>query len=260
MEDQGPGHPHGPEGPVATRDRRFAIGLALITLGAFAFRLYLLTSIARRNPDGGDPFYYHAQANFLVEGKVLGSLHLAESQRLVPSAIHPPLFTLWLAILSVLGFKGFLAHKVMSCLAGALAVTTIGLLGKEVGGRRWGSWRRWWPRLPAALAVPIDGQLWPEGLFTALRGPGLLPLRAHRRPGCGGPRQGRRGPGRSPVARRDRARSLLVAPIPAASPRAPQPQPGRPGGGRWPAPPCSPLMVRNATTSRALRAPVHEQR
>ena len=184
MEDTGLGHPHGPEGPPATRDRRFAMGLALITLAAFAFRLYLLTSIARRNPDGGDPFYYHAQANFLVEGKGFSDpFTWRESHRLVPSAIHPPLFTMWLAAASALGFKGFLAHKVMSCLAGALAVAMIGVLGREVGGRRVGLVAA----VVAALYPPlwsIDGQLWPEGLFTALVALACwCAYRAHRNPG-----------------------------------------------------------------------------
>ncbi len=166
----------GDDAPIDARSerRRFAVGLALIGLAALAFRLYLLTNLARRNPDGGDPFFYHQQANFLVEGKGFSDpFTFRESGRLVPVAIHPPLFTLWLAIPSLLGFKGYLAHKVMSCLAGALAVAMIGVLGREVGGPGTARGRRtgWIAAGLAAVYPPlwvIDGQLWPEGFFTAL--------------------------------------------------------------------------------------------
>jgi 4-amino-4-deoxy-L-arabinose transferase-like glycosyltransferase len=171
--------------------RAFAFGLLAITVAAFAFRLTLLGSIASTDPAGGDPYYYHAQANLLVEGHGFSDPFrlkdtLAEDPpRAVyePVAIHPPLFTLWLAIPSAVGFKGYLAHKVMSCLAGALAVAAIGLFGREVAGGRAGL-------LAAALAAvypplwSIDGQLWPEGLFTALVAASCaLALRARARPG-----------------------------------------------------------------------------
>jgi 4-amino-4-deoxy-L-arabinose transferase-like glycosyltransferase len=150
-------------------DRRFAVGLVAIGLVAFAFRLTLLATIARRDPTGvGDPLFYHLQANFLVDGHGFSDPFLwRDTGRYEPVAIHPPLFSMWLAISSVFGFRGFLAHKVMSCLAGALAVVAIGLVGRETAGRRVGL-------VAAAIATvypplwSIDGQLWPEGLFTAM--------------------------------------------------------------------------------------------
>ncbi len=151
--------------------RRFLRWLTVVTLVAFAFRLSLLTSIAARDPNGGDPLYYHLQANFLVEGKGFSDPFLwMENGRLEPVAIHPPLFTIWLALASVLGFKSFLAHKVMSVVAGALAVAAIGVLGREVGGRGESGTRIGLTAAILAAAYPplwsIDGQLWPEGLFT----------------------------------------------------------------------------------------------
>ena len=151
--------------------RRFLAGLALVTAVALAFRLSLLGSIAARNPDGGDPLFYHLQANFLVEGHGFSDPFLwLETGRYEPVAIHPPLFTVWLAVASALGFKGFLAHKIMSCIAGALAVTAIGVLGREVGGRGAVGARVGLVAAGLATVYPplwsIDGQLWPEGLFT----------------------------------------------------------------------------------------------
>ena len=151
--------------------RRFLAVLAVITAAALAFRLTLLGSIAERNPDGGDPLFYHLQANFLVEGHGFSDPFLwLETGRLEPVAIHPPLFTMWLALASAVGFKGFLAHKVMSCIAGALAVAALGVLGREVGGRGATGARVGLVAAGLATVYPplwsIDGQLWPEGLFT----------------------------------------------------------------------------------------------
>ncbi|MCB0977349.1 MAG: glycosyltransferase family 39 protein [Acidimicrobiales bacterium] len=151
--------------------RRFVVWTTVITVAALAFRLSLLSNIAARNPDGGDPLYYHLQANFLVEGHGFSDPFLwRETGRYEPVAIHPPLFTMWLAIASAFGFKSFLAHKVMSCIAGALAVAAIGLFARESGGRgRLGARVGLIAAFLAAVYPPlwsIDGQLWPEGFFT----------------------------------------------------------------------------------------------
>src|SRR5690554_3800817 len=166
-----------PEGRV----RSFAIRLGLISAAAMALRLWLLRSVASRNPDGGDPLYYHIQAKFLVDGHGFSDPFLwLETGRFEPVAIHPPLFTIWLAIPTFFGFDSFLAHKIMSCLAGALAVAAIGLFAREAAGDRAGL-------LAAGIAAvypplwSIDGQLWPEGLFTAFVAlAGWAGLRAHR--------------------------------------------------------------------------------
>jgi len=44
----------------------FGVRLATITGLALAWRLLTLVSLNRRNPGGGDPFFYHHQANMLA--------------------------------------------------------------------------------------------------------------------------------------------------------------------------------------------------
>ena len=82
----------------------------------------------------------------------------------MPTAIHPPLYSVWLAISNVVGADSWFAHKVMSCIAGTLTVLFIGLIAREVAGRRAGL-------IAAGLAAAypnlwvIDGIGMPEGLF-----------------------------------------------------------------------------------------------
>jgi 4-amino-4-deoxy-L-arabinose transferase-like glycosyltransferase len=92
----------------------------------------------------------------------------------VPTAIHPPLFTLWLTPASMLGARGYLSHKTMAAFAGVLVVVVGALLVRRLAGDRAG--------VVAAVLLAvypnlllIDGTLWPEGLYTALVG-GVLVL------------------------------------------------------------------------------------
>ena len=168
MVDPGVALDDGPADVVSNGGRRFPLGLAVVTVGAFLLRVSTLANIASRNPDGGDPYYYHVQANFLVQGHGFSDPFVwRESHQMVPSAIHPPLYSLWLAIPTLFGQGGYTAHKIMSCLAGALTVAMIGILARKVAGPRAGLVAA----LLAAIYPPlwsIDGQLWPEGFFTGL--------------------------------------------------------------------------------------------
>lgn len=152
-------------GPVTSW--RFGLVLGVIAMGALAIRLYTLRTIADFTPDGGDPFWYHTQANALVEGHgFIDPFIRRATGQLVPGAQHPPLYTVWLSIASGLGSTSYDAHKVMSCLAGVLAVVLIGIAGRAVAGRRVGLVAAGLAAIYPPLWV-IDGLLWPEGLFAA---------------------------------------------------------------------------------------------
>ncbi len=152
----------------------FRGGLWAIGLASFASRIWAFDAVTRNNPGNGDPFYYHAQANMLADGVGFGEpIQWLTEGRFVATAIHPPLFTLWLTPASLLGARGFLAHKVLASLAGILLVVVAGFLGRKLAGDRAG--------LLAAAAVAlcpnlwiIDGTLWPEALYTAFVGLALL--------------------------------------------------------------------------------------
>ncbi len=163
-------------------DRRlpsFGAALAAVTGGALAWRLLTLVSINRTNPTGGDPFFYHHQANMLADrvGYSEPFRYVKYGGIEVPSAIHPPLMSTWLALASGGGARTYLAHKTMAALLGVAVVVVAALIARRLAGDRAG--------LVAAVLVAaypnlwvIDGVLWPEGIYTVFVG--LAVLAAYR--------------------------------------------------------------------------------
>src|SRR5262249_24607720 len=87
-------------GPVTRlRQLKFWQQLSLIPLAGFAWRVaYIL--IWRRNdvPLPGDAVQYSVGANLLSQGKGFVNGWAATGGHLVPTAQHPPLYLMWLAI------------------------------------------------------------------------------------------------------------------------------------------------------------------
>lgn len=156
----------------------FSARLAVVTALALAWRLLTLVSINRVNPAGGDPFFYHHQANMLADRVGYSEpFRWVEYGLAVPSAIHPPLMSTWLALGSFAGARTFLAHKALTAVLGVLVVVVAGLIGRRLAGERAG--------IVVAVLVAvypnlwvIDGALWPEGIYSAMVG--LAVLAAYR--------------------------------------------------------------------------------
>lgn len=171
--------------PASGSPRRFAVALGGIVVVAFGLRLATLLSVGPLDLSvPSDPVYYHVQANFVVDGHGFSDPFLrADDGGFVPAAVHPPLYTLWLAIPSAIGLDTATAHRAWSCVAGALTVAMIGVLGRAIAGDRAG----WLAAVFAALYPPlwsIDALLWPEGLFTGLVALACwASIRSRQRPG-----------------------------------------------------------------------------
>lgn len=152
----------------------FVGGLWAISIASFISRLWTIATVNSRNPGNGDPFYYHAQANMIADGVGFGEpIRWLTEGRFVASAIHPPLFTLWLTPASLLGARGYLSHKTMAIFAGVAVVVVAALLAKRIAGPRAGLIAAGAMALYPNLVV-IDGTLWPEGLYTAMVGVALV--------------------------------------------------------------------------------------
>lgn len=142
-----------------------SLALGTVTAGAFLFRFWTLGGVSSVRPTGGDPFYYHAQANMLADGLGFGEpFRYVATGELVPTAIHPPAFSVVLSMISRVGGRDFLDHKMVACLLGAAAVLVVGLIARRIAGDTAGV-------VAAVLAAAypsfwlVDGILMPEGMF-----------------------------------------------------------------------------------------------
>ena len=148
--------------------RRFALGLTAMGVFALAVRVTWVL-VARRNfPLLGDDYFYHWQAKALVDGLgFINPLSWQALHRLDPSAAHPPLYSLYLAGVSLLGGTSALSQRLASCLLGAGSVVVMGLVARRIAGERAG--------LIAAFLAAVypmlwinDGMLISESLYTLL--------------------------------------------------------------------------------------------
>ena len=162
----------------------FGNRLALLALFGLLLRLAYALIVLRGTQVRGDGLEFHILATQLAGGD--GNVQpLIVSPGHVATADKPPLYPLLLALPSLLGLKSLVAHRVMSCLVGALLVTAVGLLGRRVGGERVGL-------IAAALAavypllIVLDGSLRSESLYAPLIAFTLLAAyRLVERPGFG---------------------------------------------------------------------------
>jgi 4-amino-4-deoxy-L-arabinose transferase-like glycosyltransferase len=161
---------------------RFHVRLALVATAALAIRCGYLLTVGEEIVGLGDFHFYHWSANLLAEGQGYIDPFLLDSFGVeLPTAEHPPLWSGFLALVSLLGGSGspvgvtgpegdYLAHRLAGCLVGAAVVALIGLLGRRLGGDRLGL-------VAAAIAavypvlVTADASLMSEtfyGLFVVL--------------------------------------------------------------------------------------------
>lgn len=120
--------------------RRWWRWLGLICGAALVLRVsYVLVAL---NPMrvAGDAYQYHFGANLLVDGKgfINAATYMFNNGARSPTAQHPPLYMLALAIPSALGLRSTLDHQLWSCLLGTLTVAAVGLAARRLAGPRTG--------------------------------------------------------------------------------------------------------------------------
>jgi 4-amino-4-deoxy-L-arabinose transferase-like glycosyltransferase len=145
---------------MADRDPRvrFRWQLATIALVGFALRLAWILVTRRHIQFSGDAGFYHDAANLLADGKWFVSPLFPH--RHVEAADHPPLYTVWLAIPSLVGLRSQLDHLIWSTVLGTGSIVVVGLTGREIGGRRIGL-------VAAFLAAVYPGMWVPDGSLMA---------------------------------------------------------------------------------------------
>jgi 4-amino-4-deoxy-L-arabinose transferase-like glycosyltransferase len=89
---------------------------------------------------GGDGNWYHHLANLLVDGYgfIDPIKYTSYFHQTLPSAHHPPAWTLVLAVPSLLGFRSIVEHQLMACIVGTAAIAMVGVTGRRLAGPRAG--------------------------------------------------------------------------------------------------------------------------
>jgi 4-amino-4-deoxy-L-arabinose transferase-like glycosyltransferase len=142
----------------------------LVGFAALALRVAYVMLVKRYDRLVGDEPYFHLTANWLTEG--FGFTATPHSG--IPSALHPPLYSLVLAPATwISSGAAILAQRLTGAVLGAGAVVAVGYLGRAVGGARTGI-------IAAAVAAVSptiwinDGVVMSESLATLLVAIGLL--------------------------------------------------------------------------------------
>jgi 4-amino-4-deoxy-L-arabinose transferase-like glycosyltransferase len=146
--------------------RTFAGKLALIAIAALAVRLFYIFVIAPEPVGvGGDASFYHSAANLIAQGHFYDRRIFGHAQ---PTALHPPLYSIVLSVVALLGGVHLLPQRLVGLLIGTVSVALIGVLSKRVSGReRTGL-------VASGLAavyppfVTADGSVMSEPLFVLL--------------------------------------------------------------------------------------------
>ncbi len=144
------------------------IGMVAITALALVVRVAWVLIARRDFALHGDDYFYHWQANALADGMgFINPVSWKALHRIDPSAAHPPLYSMYLAVISWFGGTSALTHRLASCVLGTGGVVLIGLVARRIAGPR--------AMLIAAFLAAVypmlwinDGMLISESLYVPL--------------------------------------------------------------------------------------------
>ena len=126
------------------------VQLVLVAGVALAVRLYEVLATYRFLDPQGDQNFYWRQGQDLAEG--YGFVYRNNFGERVATAVHPPLHSAYLGVVSFLGGTSHAWHRVACTLLGAAAVVVIGLVARRLAGDR--------AAIIAALLAALYPNLW----------------------------------------------------------------------------------------------------
>jgi 4-amino-4-deoxy-L-arabinose transferase-like glycosyltransferase len=148
--------------------RSFGARLAAFALAGLILRLVYVLLLSRGLRDTGDSDFFHRLAGLIGDGRgFVEPLGLSLTGVARPTALHPPLYPLFLGAFSAVGLDSYLAQRVIGCFVGFFVIVAVGSLGRRVGGERVGL-------IAAGLAavypvlIGADGAVMSESLYGLL--------------------------------------------------------------------------------------------
>jgi len=133
--------------------RRFYLWMLLPVGLASLIQAFYLGDVHRTLSHNGDATYYDLQAKLLTEGYwFVNPYDFAWKATIAPSATHPPLTTLFLALVDELGATTWTWHMVTMAIVFVACVLVCGTVGRALAGDRAG--------IIAAVVVASYPYLW----------------------------------------------------------------------------------------------------
>ena len=117
------------EKPTARSPRWFAIGLLVLLILGIGMRLLFILGWTDGAPLHGDPLFFQRVAASLSNGNGYATLHSGQA---VPTALHPPMFPLVLALLNLVGMQSPNAHRFALAVLSSGGIPMMGLLGRRL--------------------------------------------------------------------------------------------------------------------------------
>ena len=133
--------------------RSFGIVVTVAVALAVALRFWVILRYYRDLPLGfTDNYWYHSAANLLADGHGFVNPFLFDSGVETPSAGHPPLYSMYLAVWSLFGADTALWHRLASGIVSSLAVIPLALVARQLAGKVAG--------LAAAFGAAVYPPMW----------------------------------------------------------------------------------------------------
>jgi 4-amino-4-deoxy-L-arabinose transferase-like glycosyltransferase len=139
---------------VRDQDRRFALGLALITAIGVVWRVVFVLATKGGDAPTSDGAFYHGQALAIADGAGYVDPFLYRFGDVeVAAAHHPPLYPGMLGVASFLGLDSPAAHRVLTALVGGVTIVLVALVARRLAGDRAGL-------VAAGIAAAVYPNLW----------------------------------------------------------------------------------------------------
>jgi hypothetical protein len=126
------------------------VQLGLVAVLGLVVRLSAVLGWSRWFDPQGDQNFYWRQGQDLAQG--YGFVYRNNFGERVATAVHPPLYSAYLGVVSLFGGTSHAWHRIASTALGAAAVIVIGLVARRLAGPRAG--------LIAALLAAVYPNLW----------------------------------------------------------------------------------------------------
>ena len=136
---------------ILIKRQNYLVRVCIIAIFSLIFRVYVVATDSWHDKLSGDTFYYHWLGWFLSHGygfispfiffndRTAGYVNVtaqsfAGSHTLVPTVLHPPVFSIFVALLDLIGLTSPGSQLISLCVLGSLNVVLIASFTKKTCG------------------------------------------------------------------------------------------------------------------------------